>query len=305
MTSRELHHPPRLTQVMREQLKVVALSLRLPAIGVAAIVALATVLALVHFMRGQGGVEFAPELSLIPAFAGALLPIAVWQSEQRFGSGFLWTLPVDRTRHALAKIFAGWVLLMVALAGFVLWLLILALITSGNITGDEMIRLLPTSVVPPPSTLDPSMLRTVRWVFPPVLWLVPFFAATATYALASAIALGFRHPFRWIAGAVAAVLLTGAVGQGIGSDEFWVLSSRVVNTLLEGRFGVDALLTARTESLETLVTLSNGQRVTVWRGLPAAGDWITAILLWTALGGAGLFAALMRHRERRRSLHSR
>ena len=54
---------------------------------------------------------------------GALLPIAVWARDERFGPGFLWTLPVDRRRHALTKVLAGWVWLMGGVALFVLWLL--------------------------------------------------------------------------------------------------------------------------------------------------------------------------------------
>ena len=299
MTSTELHSLPRLGRVIREQLKSVAMMLRLPAIAAAALAAVALMLAIANFLRGGNGVDFAPELSLIPAFTGALLPFAVWHNEQRFGTAFLWTLPVDRARQALAKVTAGWILLLIAMAAFVLWLFILALITKGRISGDEMIQLLPTSDLPSPHTVDPSMLRTVRWAFPPVLWLVPFFAATATYILASAIALGLRHPFRWIAGAIAAVLMIGAVGQGIGSDEFWVVSSRIVNTLLQGRYRIDAVLSARTESLKTRVMLSNDEIVTAWRGLPVISNWIIATLLWTGLGVAGLYAAVMRHREGR------
>jgi len=299
MTSQELHRLPRSSKVIREQLEVTALSLRIPSIVVAGLAALATILAVTDFMRGRGGVEFAPALSLIPAFAGALLPVAIWQGEKRFGTGLLWTLPVSRTHHAVAKILAGWLLLMIAVTGFVLWLLILALITKGNITGDEIIRLLPTSDIPPAGTLDRSLLRTVRSVSQPILWLVPFFAATGTYALSSAIWLGLRYPFRWIIGAIAGLFLIAAVSQGIESEKFWLLTGRFVNALFEGRYGLDALLSARTRSLETLVRLTDGSTVSVWRGLPAASDWIIATLLWTGLGLASLSAAIMRHRERR------
>lgn len=299
MTSIELHPLPRFGQVIREQFKAAALSLHLPAIGVAFVGTVVTMLAFADFLRGRGGVEFAPELSMIPAFAGVILPIALWRSEQRFGPSFFWTLPVDRTRHALAKVFAGWLLLMIAVTGFVLWLLILAMITKGNITGDEVIRLLPTSAVPPPGTLDPSMIRTVRWVPQPVLWLAPFFAATGVYSIASALALGLRYPFRWLIGIAAAAFLIAAVGQGLGSDALVLAVGDMVESLFLGTYGLDGLLSARAESLKTMVTLSNGQVVTVWRGLPVIGEWITATLLWTGLGLAGLLAALMRHRERR------
>jgi hypothetical protein len=299
MMNAELHPTPRLGEVMREQLRITALSLRLPAIVLGAIAGLVTMLAIADFLRGRGGVEFAPELSVIPALAAVLLPIAVWQNEKRFGPGFLWTLPVDRTHHALTKILAGWVVLMIAVTAFVLWLLILALITKGRIGGDQMIRLLPASYDSYVSAVDPSTLRTIRWSFSPVLWLAPFFAATGAYILASAIALGFRHPFRWIIGTIAAVYLTAAIGQGIADDQFWALSGKLIRTLQEGRYGLDTLLSARAESLRTVVTLSNGERITAWRALPVVSDWIVAVLLWTGLGLGGLSAALMRHRENR------
>src|SRR5688572_6042435 len=299
MTSIELHSVPRFGQVIREQFKAIALSLHLPAIGVGFLASVVTLLAFADFLRGRGGVEFAPELSMIPAFAGLVLPIALWRTEQRFGPGFFWTLPVDRTRHALAKVFAGWLLLMIAVTLFVLWLLVLAMVTKGNITGDEIIRLLPTSTVPPPRTLDASMLRTVQWIPQPVLWLAPFFAATGMYALANAIPLGLRYPFRWLIGLAAAVFLIAAIGQGMGSDALALRIGNILESVFFGSYGLDGLMSARTESLKTVVELSNGEVVTVWRGLPVIREWITATLLWTGLSLAGLVAALTRHRERR------
>ena len=295
----QLRHPPRFREVLREQIKATALVLRVPALGLAALGAVATMLALADFFRGHGGVEFAPDLSMVPAFAGLLLPFAIWHGEKRFGPGFLWTLPVDRTRHAFAKVFAGWLLLMIAAVAFVLWLLILALITKGNITSDEMVRLLPSYTVPPPRTLDPSMLRSVRWVPNPLLWLVPFSAATGTYAFGSAIALGLKYPFRWIIGAIAGAFLIAAVGHGVGSEKLALQLGHLLETMMFGRFGVDGLLTARAESLKTMVQLTNEEVVGVWRGLPVVSEWLAATLLWTGLAVAGLFAALMRHRERR------
>jgi hypothetical protein len=300
MTSTDLRTSPRPRDVLREQVKATALSLRVYAIAVAALTTVVTMLVLTDFMRGRGGVEFAPELSMIPVFAGILLPIAMWQSERRFGSALFWTFPVDRTRHALTRVFAGWMLLMIAVTGFVLWLLILALITKGNIVGDEIVKLLPSSTIPPRGTLDPSMLRTVRWIPQRALWLVPFTAATAMYAMATAFMLGLRHPFRWVVGVAAALFLIMAVSQSIGGkDALEPTVGRFVDRVFSGRYGLDALMTARSESLHTAITLSNGEAVSVWRGLPVISDWMVATLLWTGLALAGLFVALMRHRERR------
>src|SRR5688572_6463695 len=134
--------PPRFGHVVREQIRATALSLRIPAMIGGVLTAVATVLALADYFSGRGtGVEFAPELSLIPAFAGVIIAVTSWLAQRRQKAGFFWSMPVDRSRHALAKVVAGWIILMIAVTGFVLWLLILALITKGNITGDEMVNL--------------------------------------------------------------------------------------------------------------------------------------------------------------------
>lgn len=299
MTSIALNSLPGFGRVIREQFKAAALSLHLPAIGVAFVGGVASMLAFADFLRGRGGVEFAPELSLIPAFAGVALPIALWRNEQRFGPGFLWTLPVDRLRHAFAKVFAGWLLLMSGVTLFVAWLLILALITRGNITGGETITLLPTPDFPRPGTMDPSMLRTVRWIPQPALWLTPFFAATGAYAAASAFTLGFKHPFRWIIGSAALVFLIAAISHGVGGDALSLQFGQFIQSIAFGKYGLDGLLTARTESLKTTIELTTGEIVTVWRSLPSLADWLGASALWIGGAFAALTGALMRHREHR------
>lgn len=299
MRSPEMHKTQAFGYVIREQLKVTVLSLRPYIIIAGALAAVATFLAFADYFRGRGGVEFAPELSMIPAIAGVLLAIAIWQSERPFKSGFFWTVPVDRTTNAGAKIFAAWLCLMIAVTAFVLWLLILAFITKGNIRGDEVVHLLPSMTIPPRRTLDASMLRTIQWTPQPAFWLVPFTAATSAYAIVSALMLGLKHPFRLVFGAIAGAFLVAAVGQGIGADAFWEKLQGVTRPLMEGRYGIDAVLTARSESLHTRIDLADGTSIGVWRALPVVSDWVIATLLWTGLGIAGLLAALTRHRERR------
>ena len=76
---------------------------------------------------------------------------------------------------------------------------------------------------------------------------------------------------------------------------------RLLESLFEGPYGLDALLTARTTFLNIEVTLSTGDRVAVWRALPDVGQWATATLLWTGTGLVTLWAAASRHREGRRA----
>jgi hypothetical protein len=295
-----LHPTPRLRDVVREQLGAVALALRAPSLAILALAGVATALVVAEHLTGGGPVDFAPELSMVPGMLGALLPIGVWQGEERFGASFFWTLPVDRRRHALARVGAGWAWLMVVVALVVLWFLVLAFLTGGNILGEQTVRVLPSTVVPLPGTLDPGALRLVRWAPPPLYWVVPFTGATGAYLLASALALGARYPFRWLVGGFLALLLLGATGEAAGITALRFAPSRIVEALFEGRYGLDALLTARTESLHTVATLSTGRTVGVWRALPRPGDWAVATLLWVSCGALALWGAAYRHRERRR-----
>jgi hypothetical protein len=109
----------------------------------------------------------------------------VWRGERPFGAAFLWTLPVDRRRIALARVFAGLVWLTIALAVFVSWLIALALFAHVPLRG--------------------------------VIARVPFVATIAAYLFGSALVLGLRHPLRWLFGSAAVFLLVGGVSEVFGS----------------------------------------------------------------------------------------
>ena len=294
----ELHATPRLRDVAGEQIRAVGLVLRRPLAGLAAVAAAVTLIIVVHEIGGGEIIDFHPELSMLPAMAGFLLPLGVWKGERRFGPSFLWSLPVDHRRHALVKVGAGWVWLMAGVLVFMLWLLGLTLLSGGKILAEEAMRLLPATL-PPSGALDPAALRTVRWAPTPLFWLVPFTAATGTYLLASALVVGLRHPLRWVIGAVVGIGLLSATVEAANAERVADVAELVAKPLLYGPYGLDALFTARTESLHTEALLSTGERVAVWRGLPDLRQWAAATLLWTGLGLAALWAAASRHRERR------
>ena len=296
-----ISHPmPHLRTVLGEQVRAVGHALRRPAIVAGALVAGGTLLVAIQILRGPvAGLDFWPESQMLPGVLGLLFPIAVWRGEKRFGDGFLWTLPVGRRRHALAKVAAGWVWLMAAIAFFTLWLAVLALATGGSFLGVEPRELLPSYEVPP-GVLDPATLRTVQWTPRPVLWIVPFTAATGTYLLSSALALGVKHPLRWIVGVVLAFLLLVIGLEATNTIRLSMGPSRLLSSAYHGPYGFDALLTARTESLRTEAVLANGGRIAVWRGLPHLGQWAAATAGWTLGGLLALWAAASRHREQRR-----
>jgi hypothetical protein len=301
MTQTTYHSGPRPSDVLAAQIRAVGLALRGPALIATALVALTTLLITTQVMGAGEVIDFHPERHALPGLLGLLFPIGVWMGEERFGAGFLWALPVDRRRHALARVFAGWVWLMGAVALLALWLLALALFSGGNVLAEETHRVLPSFSIAATGPFHPSAVQDARWTPKPLLWLVPFTAATGTYLLASALALGTRRTLRWIVGTVFGFFLLVALAEAANADRLITNVDRLLRWLVDGPYGVDALLTARTESLQVAVTLSTGESVVVWRALPDLCQWATATLLWIGAGLALLWAAASRHRERRRT----
>ncbi len=293
-----LQPAPRLREVLLEHVRVLGLALRLPAAAAAGLITLGTLLVISELPRQGGAIDFHPERYMLPALLALVFPIGVWRGEDRFGPGFLWTFPVDRRRHALTRVFAGWTWLMGAVALFVLWLLALTLLSGGSVLQEETIRVLSSSVPPRGTFADPGAVQTVRLAPQPLFWLTPFTAATGAYLLGSALALGLRHPLRWIVGTALGLQLVVIAGDAANVEWLAQLPSRL-RPLYAGPYGIDTLLSARTESVEVRVTLSTGERVRAWRALPHLGQWATATLLWTGVGLVILWAAASRHRELR------
>ena len=295
---------PRLRTVLVAQLRATGRALRGAALIGSALLALLTLWVALQSTSRDVNLNLNAWPTQLPGILGALLPIAVWARDEPFGPGFMWTLPVDRRQHALTKVLAGWVWLMGGVALFVLWLLLITSATGGRVLPPETLHVL-TSPVLAAGPLDPAALRTVHWTAGPLIWAVPFTAATAVYLLASALALGSRHPLRWVIGSMVAYVLS-TVASGAASEQLGVgwlnhAPGRVLELLFESRYGLDALLTARIESLGTSATLTTGELVTVWSAVPDLADWGTATLIWTGAGLLALWAAASRHSERRRA----
>lgn len=179
MTEVTLHAGPRWRDVVAEQVRIVGLSLRREALVMAVALLIGTVV-IVREIAG-GGPGFDSNEEFPTALISFLFPFAVWRGEKRFAPSFLWTLPVDRRRLALAKVLAGGVWLAAALAIFVLWLSAL-----GAIAGAPPARALTRIPVP---------------------------ATAAMYLFGSALVLGLRHPLRWLFGGAGVLFLVGAVSD--------------------------------------------------------------------------------------------
>lgn len=181
MTDVTLHPTPRWRDVLLEQIRIVGLSLRPAALIVAVALVIGTAIVVGEIIGT--GLGFDSREMFPTAFIAFLFPFAVWRSDKRFGPAFLWTLPVERRRLALARVFAGWVWLMAALTLFLLWLLGLTLL--GRTTPE------------------------------PLITRIPFIATIGAYLFGSALVLGLRHPLRWLCGTAGVFFLLGGVSQAL------------------------------------------------------------------------------------------
>lgn len=295
---------PSARTVLMEQFRTIGFTLRIPMLLTAAFAVVATITIAIQIASGDIHAAVLVEPSATPGVIGALLPIAVWAREERFGPGFLWTLPVDRSRHARIRTLAGWLWLMIGVALYATCLLVLALVAHGGLSPVETLRVL-TTAIPRSVAIDPASLRSVQWAPGPLIWAVPFGGATATYLLGSAAMLGLRHPLRWAIGValsfpVAAIV--SHVARGLpGMESLADAPERAVQLLCEGRYGLDALLKLRTWTLDRRATLTTGESIDVWSAVPSLDDWSVAAALWIAIGVLALWAAAYRHREQRRA----
>ena len=180
-----LHATPRWRDVVLQQIAVVGRSLRPAALVMAVVLAIGTVLVGEEILSGGPGFDSTD--SFPTALIAFLFPFAVWRNERPFGPAFLWTLPVDRRRLALAKTFAGGVWFMAALTLFVSWLLVLGLLARA------------------------SPAHTVMRI--------PYIATAAMYLFGSALVLGLRHSLQWLFGGAGVFMLMGGFSDPLSRPD--------------------------------------------------------------------------------------
>jgi hypothetical protein len=230
---------------------------------------------------------------LYPALVVALLlPWAVWKGNPPFGHAVLWTLPVRRQNAALAKIVAGALWLVLAMAVALASLSLMALATGGSL-GIEEVRLVAGA------SGGLAGAAETRWATPLWMWLVPFGAALLAYVVSSAALLGLHHPVRWVAGAAVAVALIVVLIINLGHDSHvGQLAQRSFMVSWGGTFGVDFVLSGGSAALQEDVVRPGVGYVDLWSALPSLGRWATALFAWLGAASLALALALRRHWER-------
>lgn len=239
MTQFDIDSSPSMGEVLLEQIRVVGLSLRREAAVLAFVLSVVTIAIAVDIAQGTAAFWFDSDEWAHLGIMAFILPFVVWRGERRFGPAFLWTLPFDRRHLALAKVLAGWVWLMVVLAGAFLWQLTLAAVS--NVAGARIYDL-----VALPGT-------------------------TALYLLGSAVVLGLRHPLRWLIGAAGLLLLLGLLdGAAIERAELAILEPFVA-AIRAARMSLRQLPEAAQKIVPSLVYISAGC-VALWLAVSRHGE---------------------------------
>lgn len=263
-TTTDLHQPPRLDVVRREQLRATGIALRNEGILFAGALALIAVLATVgtiRFFSHQGmysSYEFGAQHALPMALVGLLLPFGAWRSEDPSRRDYHWAMPVPRETHTLMRVFAGWVWLMAAVAAYLVVLVLIGVV--------------------PPLLLGGAvhLFDGAAWE-----WAVPFTTASVAYLLTTALVVSSDHPWRWIGGVAAGWLLGAIVLRMFELD---AVADRL-DAVLTGSYGLSAAIWADVWRME-------GRRV-----VSAPDRWAGATLIWGALGMTGVVLAARRHRS--------
>jgi len=271
MTSPTLHEPPRGLPVFRLQILRLGRLLRPETIGLAVLLGMVVVFGLIAAPLDARATGYPQGLNFLLPLLAFLIPFRIWHGERLFDGAPLWTLPVERGKHALLIVAAGavWVALLSVsvIAAFTL----LALASGGSTASEGLDLALAGNAAPQVSGFR-------LW-----LCLVPVGGALVAYAFASALVVGLRYPLRWAVGLfVAAILLAGI------ALEFGLQS--MISELVYGSLGLDRLLTGG--------VLGFSVHPQDARATPTAAGWILALSFWAGLGLIAVAIASARHRER-------
>lgn len=259
------HPTPPWPAVVREQFRTVGASVRGELVAAGLLLAGATLLMLVYVLRGEGHANFVLVDMAFPAvLLGFFAPFGVWKGEEPARRAYLWALPVARSRNTLVKVLGGWGWLIALVGAYLLWAVAMTVLTGGDFSvGGEIAQALTHRHLPPEQRIRALSLEA--W-----MWLVPFTGATVTYLIGTVAAVWTDRPWRWFAAAAFTCILVVQLIEGI------VHVDPTLNAVTTGRYGL----------------------VSVMTGMPSAGGWAGATLVWMVCALAAVLVAAHRHQER-------
>ncbi len=292
MNRTQLHQTPSWKTVWTQQLQATSLTMRSPVTIALFATVVGTLLIVTTAWRVGEPIQFHPERTMFPSLIGLLLPLHFWRGGKQFGANLLWTLPINRIAHALAKVLAGWIWLTVILCLYFVWLALLTFVTGGEFIAQEIIYL-PFDFPGIQQDSPSAVVEQIAFTAPTIFWVTPFTASSTVYLAATAMLLGFKNPLRWSAGLILIIVFLNLVSGAAQIDWLQTLFANI----FAGPIGLDTLLTAGTEAVQYSTHLPNGDQVIAWRKLPDPAKWLQATGIWIVIASAGFTLALSRHRE--------
>ena len=286
---------PALRDVFVEQFRMIGLSM-LPEFGMLAV--LLAVVSLVSDPLHGNAINLRPENFLFLVAVSVLLPFAIWKGRDRLEDGSYFTMPVEHRRHALVRVAAGWLWLLVLVAIVMAWISSMIVLSGGSFVNPGSTYLLLESA----ETMELARredLREFAWVTPAWTWLLMLTGPTVAYLLSSALNLATRRPVRVVLGTVVGLMLLGIATNELVFD----LVRFGLDPVIAHPWGLDTAFTGGSESLKTLVVVAEAGgpvETQVWTAIPTTGAYARATLLWLAIGAVALWAATRLLRERAR-----
>jgi hypothetical protein len=282
----EILHPlPARGAVLRENLRAVGESVRME---IGAALALMLGLLVMTLLTTTRGADYDVAGMTWPVLLlGLFAPLAVWKAEEPSRRGYLWSMPVDRFRHTLAKVASGWAWAMALVATYLVWAISIPLLTGGHVVINPEWEAALLRGQPPGTVLRDMTLGGNAW-----LWVVPFVAASTGYFVGTAVALLTDHPLRVYAGVSFTFFVTIAMAESAGGT-MEHMSEGLFRHGVAGPYGLFTHVTGIVFHFEQPRPAAGAIR-----DVPVFGTWAWTTLGWTGAGLVATVLAARRHQER-------
>ncbi len=178
----------------------------------------------------RGSFSFAPVDTWPLVLVGLFFPLAVWRGDGPSSRDYHRSMPVGERFHSLTRVIAGWVWLMAALAGFILWGWMLNRLAGGAFGVERAVQITTSGGV--------RVRSEVVTPFPLWTWLIPFVHATVAYLLGSLVALRADRPWMVFGGIILSYGLLVSLLQAVGAQTL----GNALGSIWSGRYGLRAAL---------------------------------------------------------------
>lgn len=250
---------PTFATALRQQLRLLWVSRR-PIFFAAILVGTLAMMRLILVWAGDGTVLLFGRLTNLVVFVSAAWALIVWRDDPPKNRRYHWSMPVDMAHHDLARVLAGAIWLLPALAAFFVAGSLLAL---GEGQAAELGRAAP--------------MLALRLLIAPLLG----------YLLLAPIGVASNRPLEWVIGLF--IGIQGLIGAGTLLDRSGTLL-RIFEAVFGPPWGLGWALAAPFSA--------DGPGGGAGSAIDVLAGWLPAVLLWLVITSAMVTLAAVRRRGR-------